>query len=364
MAQSAPLRIDVRAPSRTYPVLVGPGSLAGLQAALDEVRCGSRRFVVSNQTVWGHWGGMLQDALPGAEAILVPDGERFKTLPSAARIYDALLRAAADRSAGLVTFGGGVVSDMAGFAAATYLRGMALAHVPTTLLAQVDAAVGGKVGVNLPGGKNLVGAFYQPWAVVIDPSLLTTLPRREFRAGLYEVIKYGVVCDGDLFARIRRDAGPISKRDAAVLTPVIADCCRIKGAIVAGDEREAGPRRVLNFGHTVGHALEAATRYRRFLHGEAVAYGMLAACAIAVARGVLPQPDRQAVAGLIAQLGPLPPLGDLSASGQIEHMRRDKKVHEGRLHVVLPTSIGAHTIATDVSEEELVSALREVGLGE
>jgi 3-dehydroquinate synthase len=364
MNQPVPLRLEARTPSRAYPIVIGPGAIAQLTPLLDEVRCGTTRFVVSNQTVWGCWGTTLHEALPDAEAILLPDGERFKTLPTAARVYDSLLRAAADRSAAIVTFGGGVVSDVGGFAAATYLRGIALAHVPTTLLAQVDAAIGGKVGVNLPGGKNLVGSFYQPWVVVVDPALLATLHRREYRAGLYEVIKYGVVCDGDLFARIRTDLGPISKRHVAALTPVIADCCRIKSAIVADDEREAGPRRVLNFGHTVGHALEAATQYRRLLHGEAVAYGMLAACGIAAARGVCSRDVQAEVAALIAQLGPLPPLSDLSATAQLELMRRDKKVAEGRLHVVLPTGIGSAVVVTDVSETELLTALRSLGLAE
>jgi 3-dehydroquinate synthase len=364
MTHTQPLRIDVCAPSRTYPVLVGSGSLAGLRNVLDEVGCGTTRFVVSNNTVWGFWGGALQDVLPDAETILLPDGERFKTLPSATRIYDALLKASADRSAAVITFGGGVVGDIGGFAAATYLRGLALAHVPTTLLAQVDAAIGGKVGVNLPGGKNLVGAFYQPSVVVIDPSLLATLPRREFRAGLYEVIKYGVACDAGLFERLRRDLGPLSKRDGGVLTPVIADCCRIKGAIVAEDERESGARRILNFGHTVGHALETSTRYRRFLHGEAVAYGMLASCAIAAARGMLSPSEHAAIGSLVAQLGPLPPVNDLSAAAQLEYMRRDKKVHEGRLHFVLPGAIGRAVVTTDVSETELVMALTGLGLAE
>jgi 3-dehydroquinate synthase len=244
------------------------------------------------------------------------------------------------------------------------MRGIRLAHVPTTLLGQVDAAIGGKVGVNLPGGKNLVGAFYQPSVVVIDPNLLSTLPRREFRAGLYEIVKYGVACDSVLFDRVSRDLGPLTKRDAAALTPVIAACCRIKGAVVAADEREAGARRVLNFGHTVGHALEAGTKYRRLLHGEAVAYGMLAACAIAAARGALAGADRDTIAAAIAQLGPLPPVNDLSASAQLEFMQHDKKVHNGRLHFVLPTGIGSSQIVTDVSELELLGALRDLGLCE
>lgn len=358
------LRVDVSTPSRSYPVLIGPGLLARLGQLLDDACCGSRRFVVSNPLVWGCWGNALREALPDSEAIMVPDGERHKTLPTAARIYDALLRAHADRSSAIVTFGGGVVGDMAGFAAATYLRGIGLAHVPTTLLAQVDAAIGGKVGVNLPGGKNLVGAFHQPWVVVVDPDLLATLPRREFRAGLYEVIKYGMACSSDLFARVQRDLGQIFKRDAASLMHVIADSCRIKAAIVAADERESGSRRILNFGHTAGHALETVTRYRRFLHGEAVAYGMLIAAEIAVARERLAPGDRDALARLVSQLGPLPPLGDLGAEAVLALMCRDKKVHEGRLHLVLPTAIGSATMVSDVSEDELMQALRGSGLAE
>lgn len=364
MTHDRPLRIDIATPSRAYPVLVGEGVLQQLGAALDETGIGPSRFVVSSPTVWGFWGGSFQETLPETAPIIVPDGERYKTPAGASRIYDGLLKGGADRSATLLTFGGGVIGDMGGFAAATYMRGIRLAHVPTTLLAQVDAAIGGKVGVNLPGGKNLVGAFYQPSAVVIDPVVLSTLPRREFRAGLYEVIKYGVACDAGLFDEVCRDIGPLTRRDPAALTPVIAACCRVKGAIVAADERETGARRVLNFGHTVGHALEAGTRYRRLLHGESVAYGMLAACAVAAARGVLAASDRGTISGAIAQLGPLPPVSDLSAAAQLEFMRHDKKVHEGRLHFVLPAGIGSAQIVDDVSEAELLRALRELGLGE
>jgi 3-dehydroquinate synthase len=364
MTQPHRIRIEIAAPSRSYPVVVGAGTLEDICAALDEADFGPTRFVVSSPTVWGFWGDRFHDALPGASPAIVPDGERHKTLGGVSRIYDALLKGGADRAAALITFGGGVIGDMGGFAAATYMRGIRLAHVPTTLLGQVDAAIGGKVGVNLPGGKNLVGAFYQPSVVVIDPNLLSTLPRREFRAGLYEIVKYGVACDSVLFDRVSRDLGPLTKRDAAALTPVIAACCRIKGAVVAADEREAGARRVLNFGHTVGHALEAGTKYRRLLHGEAVAYGMLAACAIAAARGALAAADRDTIAAAIAQLGPLPPVNDLSASAQLEFMQHDKKVHNGRLHFVLPTGIGSSQIVTDVSELELLGALRDLGLCE
>jgi len=364
MTNTHALRLEIATPSRSYPVVVGAGALQDLGSALKESGIGASHFVVSSPTVWGLWGEAFHAALPGAVPIIVPDGERNKTTAGAGRIYDGLLKGGADRSATVLTLGGGVVCDMGGFAAATYMRGIRLAHVPTTLLAQVDAAIGGKVGVNLPGGKNLVGAFYQPSLVVIDPHVLATLPRREFRAGLYEVVKYGVACDRELFDQVCREAGPLTRRDAAALTPVIAACCRLKGAIVAADERETGARRVLNFGHTVGHALEAGTQYRRLLHGESVAYGMLAACAIAVRRGSLAAADRDIIAAAIAQLGPLPPVSDLSAAAQLEFMHHDKKVHEGRLHFVLPTGIGSARIVTDVSEADLLRALGDLGLGE
>ncbi|MGE0705799.1 MAG: 3-dehydroquinate synthase family protein, partial [Vicinamibacterales bacterium] len=229
------------------------------------------------------------------------------------------------------------------------------------LLAQVDSAIGGKVGVNHALGKNLIGAFHQPHAVVVDPSVLSTLRRREFRAGLYEVVKYGMTSSPELFDRIGKQRTAIFGRKAEALTPLIGESCRIKADVVAADERESGLRRILNFGHTAGHALEAVTRYRRFRHGEAVAWGMLVAAALAVQRNALAEQDRKALADLIAKLGPLPPVGDVSTSEIIEVVRRDKKVVAGRLHFVLPTAIGATAIVDDVSEEELTSALAEVG---
>jgi 3-dehydroquinate synthase len=257
--------------------------------------------------------------------------------------------------------GGGVVGDTVGFAAATYLRGVSLAQVPTTLLAQVDSAVGGKVGVNHPAGKNLIGAFHQPHHVVVDPLVLHTLPRREFRAGLYEVIKYGMTSSRDLFERVRDSVKELFRRDPSALVPVVAESCRIKGAVVAADERESGLRRVLNYGHTTGHAIEAVTAYRRFRHGEAVACGMLVAADLAVARGRMPSADRDALAALVRQLGPLPSIADLSAQEIVAATRRDKKVVEGRLHFVLATGIGQWAIADDVTEAELTSALVRVG---
>jgi 3-dehydroquinate synthase len=311
--------------------------------------------------VWKLHGPQFARAVAVAEPILVPDGERFKQLSTVSRIYDALVRASADRASTVITFGGGVIGDMAGFAAATYLRGIALVHVPTTLLAQVDSAIGGKVGVNHALGKNLIGAFYQPHAVIIDPLVLATLPRREFRAGLYEVIKYGMTSSAPLFERVTRDRKAIFGRATESLMPIIAESCRIKGSVVSADEREAGLRRILNFGHTAGHALEAVTRYRRFRHGEAVGYGMLVAAELAVARGALAAGDREALAALIASLGPLPPIADLSTAAILEAMQHDKKIVAGTLHFVLPTSIGATAIVDDVKQSELKAALRKTG---
>jgi 3-dehydroquinate synthase len=355
------VRIDVPTPSRRYVVTLEEGAIDRVGRALDDLRVPQRRFVVSSPLVWRLHGERLARGATGIEPILIPDGERYKQLPTVTRIYDALVRANADRQSTLVTFGGGVIGDMAGFAAATYLRGVALVHVPTTLLAQVDSAIGGKVGVNHPLGKNLIGAFYQPHAVIIDPSVLGTLPRREFRAGLYEVIKYGVTSSPALFDRIGRETKALFDRDPAALVPVIAESCQIKASVVAADERESGLRRILNFGHTAGHAIEAVTKYRRFRHGEAVAYGMLVAAELGAARGALAERDRKAVGDLIASLGPLPPIADLSSAHMIEAMQHDKKMVAGRLHFVLPTAIGATTIVDDVTDKEMREALKRVG---
>jgi 3-dehydroquinate synthase len=357
---AAMVGIDVPTPSRTYTVTIADGALSGIARVLDEARAPARRFVVSSPLVWRLHGPQLARAIAG-EPILVPDGERFKQLSTVTRIYDALVRANADRATTLVTFGGGVIGDMAGFAAATYLRGIAVVHVPTTLLAQVDSAIGGKVGVNHPQGKNLIGAFHQPHAVVVDPVVLATLPRREFRAGLYEVIKYGMTSSASLFDRLGRDRKAIFARAPDVMTAIIAESCRIKADVVAKDERETGLRRILNFGHTAGHAIEAVTKYRRFRHGEAVGYGMLVAAQIARARGALAETDRKALAHLIAGLGPLPPIADLSTTQMLEAMQHDKKVVAGKLHFVLPTTVGATTVVDDVAEKELRSALKTVG---
>ncbi|MBA3271764.1 MAG: 3-dehydroquinate synthase, partial [Acidobacteria bacterium] len=265
-----PTRLEVSAAAGSYAVVIGPGTLATLPALLDQSALGPRRVIVSSPLVWKLHHDALDDVATEPDPILVPDGERFKNLATVGRVYEALIEMRADRSTVVVAVGGGVIGDMVGFAAATYLRGVRLVHVPTTVMAQVDSAVGGKVGVNHALGKNLIGAFHAPKLVVADPAVLATLPRREFRAGLYEVIKYGVIASPALFDRVEGTLAALFARDAGVITAVVSESCRIKAGVVSADERESGPRRVLNFGHTVGHALEAVTKYRRFRHGEAV----------------------------------------------------------------------------------------------
>jgi 3-dehydroquinate synthase len=353
--------ILVATPPSPYAIRIGAGLLATLGAELDAARFPRRRLLVSSPVVWRLIGERVQASMPGVPVVLAPDGERHKHLRTVSKIYDAFLAHGADRGTGIVAVGGGVLGDTAGFAAASFLRGLALAQVPTTLLAQVDSSVGGKVGVNHPLGKNLIGAFHQPRLVAIDPLVLETLPRREFRAGLYEVVKYGMTSSRDLFDRVNGQASKIFRRSPEVMTPIIAESCRIKADVVAADEREGGVRRVLNFGHTAGHALEAVTGYKRLRHGEAVAYGMLVASELSVARGRMPAEDLARLRALIAKLGKLPPISDISAAAIVEASRRDKKVVDGTLHFVLCTGIGSWAIAEDVREEELREAAGRVG---
>ena len=359
---TSPTRIDVTTGGPPSAIYIGDGVADRLPALLDEHGIGARRFVVSTPVIWRFHGAQVQQALGSLEPILVPDGERYKHLASVSKIYDALIRAGADRGSAIVAVGGGVIGDTAGFAAATFLRGISLVQVPTTLLAQVDSSVGGKVGVNHPLGKNLIGAFHQPSVVIIDPLLLRTLPRREFRSGLYEVVKYGVIASRPLFDRLVTATRAIVARDPEALVPAIVESVRIKADVVSKDEREGGLRRILNFGHTVGHALEAVTRYRRFRHGEAIAYGMLAAADLAVARGALAESERQAIATLIAKLGPLPPVADLPIAEVLDAVKRDKKVVHGTLHFVIAIEVGATMTVDDVTEEELRAVLRRLGL--
>jgi len=360
--QMPPTRVDVSASAGTYPIMIGPGILATLPKLLDQAGLGPRRLIVSSPAVWDLHGRAIAKASSERSPILVQDGERFKNAATVGRVYESLIQCSADRGTVIIAVGGGVVGDLVGFAAATYLRGLRLVQIPTTLMAQVDSAIGGKVGINHLHGKNLIGAFHAPKMVVADSEVLATLPRREFRAGLYEVVKYGVIASPSLFARLESSLPALFARDADAVNAVVSESCRIKADVVSTDERESGLRRVLNFGHTVGHALEAVTRFRRFRHGEAVAYGMLAALALGVQRGVTPAEAERRVTALIAQLGPLPPVVDLSAKEIVGAIAHDKKIVAGMLHFIAATDIGTTTTLTDVTEKQLKAALKAIGV--
>jgi 3-dehydroquinate synthase len=268
-------------------------------------------------------------------------------------ISRALARAGADRKSLLVAVGGGVVGDVAGYVAANYLRGVAFAQIPTTLVAQTDSAIGGKTGVNLPEGKNLVGAFYSPDCVLVDPEALHTLPNREFRGGLAEVIKYGVIADAKLFAYLEKNFGRILQRDTDSLRYIIPRCVEIKARVVSRDERESGLREILNFGHTFAHALESLTRYRRFQHGEAVAWGMMTAALLGHEAGITRAGDVERIVPLVRRLGPLPPWPRVSPKRFLDAMRSDKKARFGRVRFVLSPRIGK-ACSYDSIDEPLV----------
>jgi 3-dehydroquinate synthase len=326
-----------------YNVYCEPNALGRAASLIGRLGDSTGTFILSSPRVWRHWGKILASKIPGRAArrpILFDDSESLKRLETVENITRALTVAGADRGAVLVAVGGGVVGDVAGFAAASYLRGVRLVHVPTTLVAQVDSAIGGKTGVNLPEGKNLVGAFYPPKVVIADPAMLGTLPHREFRSGLYEVVKYGVIADEKLFDFLERRMFAIQRRDPAALAWIIPRSIAIKARVVNQDEREGGLRQILNFGHTLGHALEAATGYRRFLHGEAIGWGMIAATLMALAIGRLPESDATRIIRLVASVGPLPPLSNLSASQLRSILAGDKKARGGRALWVLPRRIG------------------------
>jgi 3-dehydroquinate synthase len=300
-------------------------------------------FLLSSPRVWRHWGAALMRGVRAqnkSALIFFDDREASKRLSTVEEIARRLVRAGADRQSMIVAMGGGVVGDVAGFVAATYLRGVRIIHAPTTLVAQVDSSIGGKTGVNLPEGKNLVGAFYPPKAVIADPNVLRTLPHREYRSGLYEVIKYGVIADAELFHFLEKRMPAILRRDPAALAWVIPRCIAIKARVVGKDERESGLRQILNFGHTLGHALESATKYGRFFHGEAIGWGMIAATLLALATGRMAEQDAGRIVRLVASVGPLPSLQRIRAAQLRRILAGDKKARGGRVMWVLPTRIG------------------------
>ncbi len=352
------LTVDVGHTS--YPIQIGAG-LLGDAALLHASIPGQDLCVVSNTTVAELYLGRVQAALQGRRiaVCVLPDGEQFKTLETVGRVFDALVSARLNRDASIVALGGGVVGDIAGFAAACYQRGIGYVQIPTTLLAQVDSSVGGKTGVNHPGGKNLIGAFHQPCAVLADTDTLATLPDRELRAGLAEVIKYGCIWDPVLFDWLEENMPLLLGRDPAALAHAIGRCCAIKATVVGRDERESNLRAVLNFGHTFGHAIEAATNYETYLHGEAVGLGMLMAAHLSASLGWLDDGAAARIGRLLAQAGlpTQPPRIGVARAAGLMHM--DKKVLAGTIRLVLLERLGRAVVTGDYPQGALESTLSE-----
>ncbi len=354
------LHVDLGA--RSYPIYIGPGLLERPEL-IRELLPGPELVLVSNETVGPLYRKPIQQAFGlGAEAIIeLPDGERFKTLETLNQVFDHLLENRFSRKTTLLALGGGVVGDMAGFAAASYQRGVPFVQIPTTLLAQVDSSVGGKTAVNHRLGKNMIGAFHQPLAVLADTNTLQTLPKREFAAGLAEVIKYGLIADAEFFAWLESNAAALCAKEPAALEHAIARSCAIKADIVARDETEQGQRALLNLGHTFGHAVEAVMQYRGILHGEAVAIGMLLAAKMSALLGALTESDVARVQALLQACElPLAPAEKLPLQSIKEAMLLDKKVVAGSLRLILLDTIGTARVTADFSEASLDATLATV----
>jgi 3-dehydroquinate synthase len=348
----------VETPQRAYDAIVERGSIA---RALEFIPANAGlAFVVTTEDVWRLHGAKLSKALDGREhrVLLFPGGEARKRMAEVEALAEQMVEAGGDRSSIVIAFGGGIAGDLAGFLAAIFMRGVPVIQIPTTLLAQVDAAVGGKTGANLVAGKNLIGTFHQPLVVLIDPDVIPTLPEREYRAGLYEIIKCGIIRDETLFHLLDRGAERIFAQDPALLEEIIAGAVRIKAEVVTADEREGDLRRILNFGHTVGHALEAETRYERLLHGEAVAFGMHAATDLARRTGCLDKDDAASIHRVVAKYGPIPGLEGIEADRLAARLRSDKKTVQGKVHFVLPTGIGAVKIVSGIDEGIVLESIR------
>jgi len=331
---------------RGYDIQIGTDLLAGVGKACASLKLGHRCAIISDTNVAPHYASKVSRSLAAAGfkpiTIIVPAGETAKSLKTVARCYDQLAAQRLERKSFIIGLGGGVVGDLAGFVAATYLRGVGFVQVPTTLLAQVDSSVGGKVGVNLKAGKNLVGAFYQPRLVLCDIGTLRTLPEREYRSGLAEVIKYGIISDAALFSRLERQMPQLLERDPKTLADVIARCCQIKAEVVGQDETESGLRAILNFGHTIGHALEAISHYGRFLHGEAISIGQVAAAVLSHKLIGLPSEHVQRISTLFQGAG-LPTkhkVTQYQRAQLLQAMQLDKKVTDGEIKFVLARRIG------------------------
>jgi 3-dehydroquinate synthase len=362
---SPPQIVTVTTASATYDVHIGTGLLANLAshiAALSTKPTAEppRLFVVTSPEIWSLHGATFASSFATAPTILtIPSGEQHKRLATVERLAEEMAAARADRDSILIAFGGGVIGDITGFLAAIYMRGIRYIGVPTTLLAQVDSSLGGKTGVNLAAGKNLIGSFHHPLAVFADIDLLATLPPRELRAGLQESVKAGIIRDRALFDFMDTHSDAILIGDPTALKEVVTDSVRMKAGVVAADERETGVRMLLNLGHTLGHAIESATNYTQLLHGEAVAWGMIAAIQIALDRRTITPEEADRMTHVICRYGPLHPF-TADAATLVANTAKDKKNRSGSRSFVLPVGIGDATVVRDVSENELLAAAREI----
>ncbi len=356
-------RVEVSLGDRSYYIEIGVNTLSGLGKRLRDLGIKDKVGIVTNPTVNNLYGKIVEDSLSmaGFSPVLieVPDGEEYKTLFWINRIYDNLVSAQMERGSPIVALGGGVIGDIAGFAAATYLRGIPYIQVPTTLLAQVDSSVGGKTGVNHPAGKNLIGAFYQPSLVYIDLKVLETLPRRELVAGLAEVVKYGVIADENLFVYIEEEIEKILELSMDSLNHIVKRSCQIKAEIVEVDEREAGKRSILNYGHTLGHALEAITDFKTYRHGEAIAIGMVYAARLAHRMGLCDASVVERQRNLLKKIGLPVSIPKVDVDRLLVTMQIDKKVQDRRIRFVLPEKIGHVRITADWDRNALEEILKE-----
>jgi len=350
--------ISLTAASASYDVTVGRNLLRTLHPRLKKLAPGRRPFLITSPNIWKLWSAQVRASFPEAQSPTVlfhPPGEQHKRLAAVESLAEQLAQNGADRDSLLLAFGGGVIGDITGFLAAIYMRGVPYVQIPTTLLAQVDSSVGGKTGVNLAAGKNLIGSFNHPLAVFADIDLLATLPPAELRAGLQESIKAGIIRDPKLFAFLERNLEKTLAGDPATLARIIAASVQVKADVVALDEKESGIRMILNFGHTLGHAIESATGYKRLLHGEAVAWGSIAALHLALGRNTITTNDFAHMANLILAYGPLPSFR-ASAEALVALTASDKKTRSGRRAFILPTAIGKTEVVYDVTDAELLFA--------
>jgi 3-dehydroquinate synthase len=356
--QTPTLELTVALADRSYPILIGPG-LLDARSTLDERIPGRDLVLISNSIVAPLYAERFKASLPGRRfvEVVLPDGEQHKSLATASRVFDVLVANRVARDAVIVALGGGVVGDLAGFVAACYQRGIALVQVPTTLLAQVDSSVGGKTAVNHPGAKNMIGAFHQPAAVLADTDTLQTLAPRELRAGLAEIIKYGLIQDAAFFAWLEDNLGALLERSAPALTHAIHRSCQIKAEMVGRDEREHGERALLNLGHTFGHAIESATGYVDWLHGEAVGTGMLIAADMSARMQVIEPQVVERLRRLLERAGLPVEAPRIGAARALDYMKVDKKVQSGRIRLILLQRLGQAVITGDYPDDALQSTL-------